>query len=267
VLIANRSPPKSPAVSITAPARSTQVRIAFNAALVREAVLQDVPYMAIDFDEKRQRVTFISTPSREYQGVVAFPLMPDGGPSSSKTASKAVYGPKTLLSMLLQAPRHYKPLMRPGRAGPEISIALEPMPASYADSESVVRAYRDRDLHPKIGEAAGKLYLDGHYANAIVDAVKALNNLVRLHSGKDLDGDKLMTTVFSPDNPILRFNGLEDQSDRDEQKGFMMMFAGVVAGLRNPRAHKLIQDDPEHALEFIAHVSHLAKLLDRAKKA
>ena len=111
------------------------------------------------------------------------------------------------------------------------------------------------------------MYLDGHYANAIVDAVKALNNLVRLHSGKDLDGDKLMTTVFSPDNPILRFNDLEDQSDRDEQKGFMMMFAGVVAGLRNPRAHTLIQDDPEHALEFIAHVSHLAKLLDRAKKA
>src|SRR6516165_1725202 len=268
MLIGNRSPPKSPAVSITAPASSTQVRITFNAALVREASLQDVPYMAIDFDEKRQRVTFISTPSREYEGVVAFPLMPDGGPSSSKTAGKALFGPKTLLSMLyLQAPRHYTPQMRPGRAGPEISIALQPAPASDADSESVVRAYRDLDLHPKIGEAAGKLYLDGHYANPIVDAVKALNNLVRLHSGKDLDGDKLMTTVFSPDKPILRFNDLEDQSARDEQKGFMMMFAGVVAGLRNPRAHDLTQDDPEDALEWIAHISHLAKLLDGAKKA
>jgi hypothetical protein len=53
-----------------------------------------------------------------------------------------------------------------------------------------------------------------------------------------------------------------DQSDRDEQKGFMMMFSGAVAGLRNPRAHKLIKDDPERALEFIAYVSLLAKLLD-----
>jgi uncharacterized protein (TIGR02391 family) len=75
-----------------------------------------------------------------------------------------------------------------------------------------------------------------------------------------------MTTAFSPDKPILRFNEFQDASDRDEQRGFMMMFAGAVAGLRNPRAHKLIKDDPERALEFIAFVSLLAKLLDGATK-
>jgi hypothetical protein len=63
---------------------------------------------------------------------------------------------------------------------------------------------------------------------------------------------------------VLKFNSLADQSDRDEQKGFMMMFSGAVAGLRNPRAHKFIQDDPERALEFIAYISLLAKLLDGA---
>jgi uncharacterized protein (TIGR02391 family) len=98
------------------------------------------------------------------------------------------------------------------------------------------------------------------------DAVKALNNLVRLCSGVDGDGTSLMETVFSPKKPILRFNDLQDQSDQDEQKGFMMMFSGAVAGLRNPRAHRLIKDDPERALEFIAFVSLLAKLLDGAKK-
>jgi uncharacterized protein (TIGR02391 family) len=64
----------------------------------------------------------------------------------------------------------------------------------------------------------------------------------------------------------LKFNDLADQSERDEQKGFMMLFNGAVAGIRNPRAHKLIKDDPERALEFIAFVSLLAKLLDGAKK-
>ena len=44
----------------------------------------------------------------------------------------------------------------------------------------------------------------------------------------------------------------------------MMMFSGAVAGLRNPRAHSFIEDDPERALEFIAFVSLLAKLLDEA---
>jgi uncharacterized protein (TIGR02391 family) len=124
------------------------------------------------------------------------------------------------------------------------------------------------DLHREIALAVGKLYRDGHCANAVEDAVKALNGLVRLRSGVDhLDGSTLMEHVFSPKNPVLRFNALADKSDGDEQRGYMMMFSGAVAGLRNPRAHKVIQDDAERALEFIAFVSLLAKLLDGAEKA
>ena len=47
----------------------------------------------------------------------------------------------------------------------------------------------------------------------------------------------------------------------------MMMLSGAVAGLRNPRAHRLIKDDAERALEFIAYISLLAKLVDEAQKA
>jgi uncharacterized protein (TIGR02391 family) len=130
-----------------------------------------------------------------------------------------------------------------------------------------LKAYEGFDLHPDIEHAAGQLFRDGHYANAIVEAVKALNARVRLRSGvDDRDGPALMEHVFSPNNPILKFNPLADQSDRDEQKGFMMMFSGAVAGLRNPRAHKIMEDDPEEALEFIAFISLLAKLADKAKK-
>lgn len=122
------------------------------------------------------------------------------------------------------------------------------------------------DLHPEIARAASKLYRDGHISNAIENAVKALNDLVRLRSGVGLDGTTLMEKVFSPKKPILRFNDLKDQPDQDEQNGYMMMFSGVVAELHNPRAYRLIKDDPERALEFIAFVSLLAKLLDSAKK-
>ena len=118
------------------------------------------------------------------------------------------------------------------------------------------------DLHPEIARAASQLYKNEHYANAIEDLVKAFNALVRLRSGLDVDGVTLMQQAFSPNNPILKFNDLSDPSDRDEQLGFMNMFSGAVSGLRNPRAHCLIKDDPERALEFIAFVSLLAKLLD-----
>lgn len=130
-----------------------------------------------------------------------------------------------------------------------------------------LKAYEGLELHPAIERAAGQLFKDGHYANAVEDAVKALNNLVRLNSGiDDKDGTQLMEFVFSPKNPFLKFNSLSDQFDLDEQKGFMMMFSGAVSGLRNPRAHKIIKDDPEMAIEFIAFISLLAKLADKSIK-
>ena len=130
-----------------------------------------------------------------------------------------------------------------------------------------LKAYEGLDLHPEIQRAVGQLFHDGHYDNAIEDGVKALNALVRLRSGvHDKDGSALMQHVFGGKTPILKFNSLSDASDIDEQTGFMMMFSGAVAGLRNPRAHKIVQDAPEMALEFIAYISLLAKLLDKAHK-
>ncbi len=111
----------------------------------------------------------------------------------------------------------------------------------------------------------GALYRDGHYSEAVEKSVKVLNNLVRLRSGEEQDGTALMQRVFSVDKPVLRFNDMADASDKDEQKGYMWLFSGAVMGLRNPRAHKIIKDDPERALEFIAFVSLLAKMLDDAR--
>ena len=189
-------------------------------------------------------------------------------------------GPPTVMSVSLGGPppaRYRQAVARPhSRArglNPGVSPSLGEVPEFEAQAAGspdptrlALRAYRDLDLHPEISRAAGDLYLDGHYANAIEDFVKALNQLVRLRSGEELDGAKLMERVFAPGGPILRFNDLADDWDRDEQKGFMMMFSGAVAGLRKPRAHKLIKDDPERALEFIAFVSLLAKLLEGARK-
>jgi uncharacterized protein (TIGR02391 family) len=139
--------------------------------------------------------------------------------------------------------------------------------SGLASTGKALKAYEGLELHSEIERAAGQLFKDGHYANAIEDAVKALNALVRLRSGiDDRDGTSLMEFVFSPKGPVLKLNSMADQSDIDEQKGFMMMFSGAVAGLRNPRAHKIIKDDAEMALEFIAFISLLAKFVEKAKK-
>ena len=135
------------------------------------------------------------------------------------------------------------------------------------DSGRALRAIEGLDLHPEIERAAGTLYRDGHYANAVEDACKALNAFVKLRSGRDdLDGTALMQQVFGGNAPTLRFNDLADDSDRSEQQGFMHLFAGAMLGFRNPRAHKIIQDRPERALEYIALISLLAKLVDEADR-
>ncbi len=128
-------------------------------------------------------------------------------------------------------------------------------------------AFRDLDLHPRIGAVAADLYRDGHYRNAVLDAAVALVNFVKERSRRhDLDGAGLMRTVFSRNNPILAFNDLADQSQQDEQEGLMHLFEGAVLGLRNPRAHDVLPDSAEYALECIAFLSMLAKRLEQAKK-
>lgn len=131
-----------------------------------------------------------------------------------------------------------------------------------------LKALGELELHPEIERAAGKLFRDGHYANAVEDACKVLDGLVKTRSGKyDLSGTDLMQTVFSPKNPILRFNELKTPTDQSEQQGMMFLYAGAMLAFRNPRAHEIIEDDPEKALEYIGFLSLLAKSLDDTKRA
>ncbi len=130
-----------------------------------------------------------------------------------------------------------------------------------------MRAFSDLDLHPEISRAVSKLFLDGHYANAIEDSCKVLDAIVKLRSGiDDRSGTELMQAVFSPKNPVLQFSGLSTESERSEQQGMMFLYSGAMLAFRNPRAHELMEDDPERALEYIAFISLLAKSLDDATR-
>lgn len=136
------------------------------------------------------------------------------------------------------------------------------------DTTARVRsAFEQMELHPRIAAASADLYRDGHYRNAVLDASLALVNFVkeksRLHN---LDGAKLMTTAFSKNSPVLAVNALADQTDEDEQEGMMHLFMGGVLALRNPRAHALLDDSPELALEYIGFISLLAKRLEAAER-
>ena len=117
-------------------------------------------------------------------------------------------------------------------------------------------------LHPLVQKTASELYLNGHYRQAILDTYIALVETVKTKSGKSkLDNTPLMQTVFSANKPILKVS-----NDPDEQIGFMWLFTGAVMGIRNPKAHRLIeQNDPQRALEWLSFASVLLRVLDDAQ--
>jgi uncharacterized protein (TIGR02391 family) len=119
------------------------------------------------------------------------------------------------------------------------------------------------NLHPLVQKTAGELYNNGHYRQAILDTYIALVEVVKIKSGRsDLDNTPLMQTVFSEKNPVIRISEYSD-----EQLGFMWLFSGAVMGIRNPKAHRLIeQKDPQRALEWLSFASVLLRVLDDSNR-
>ena len=141
----------------------------------------------------------------------------------------------------------------------------------YQDVEAEKKGtinYDLSNLHSKIIESSSRLFNDKHYAQAIFEAFKQINDYVKEKSGiQDRDGASLMEYVFSPNNPILAFNEFKTQSEKDEQLGFMLIFRGAMLGIRNPKAHEIIvQRDPIKTLEYLAFASLLIKMVEDARK-
>ena len=64
--------------------------------------------------------------------------------------------------------------------------------------------------------------------------------------------------------PVVMFNDLHTEAERDEQRGIMFLFKGIV-GLRNSKAHSnRLFDDPRRAYEYLALASLLMRLLEIA---
>lgn len=140
-------------------------------------------------------------------------------------------------------------------------------PQNSVSKGEYLKLYDSLMLKPKIIEVSRDLYADGHYAQAIFEAFKAVNNYVKAKLGKsDMDGQSLMAHVFNEKKPIIRLNPLKTQSDKDEQMGFKFIYMGSMTGIRNPKAHDQIkQKDPIRTLKYLALASLLIERAEEGK--
>lgn len=120
-------------------------------------------------------------------------------------------------------------------------------------------------FHPAIEHVGGHLFRDGHYKQAALEAYICVIEEVKRRSGLPFDGDNLMNQAFSCDGgkvPVLKFNTLSTDAERDEQKGLMFLFKGMVLH-RNSKAHSnQLFNDPLRAHDYLSLASLLMRVLE-----
>lgn len=130
--------------------------------------------------------------------------------------------------------------------------------------DRIMQAYLSH-LHPYIAKGCTKLFVDGHYAQAVEESAKAVFQYLREATALPLDGAQLATQAFSIKNPILAFSDLADDTKKSEQVGFMEMLSAFAKGVRNPLAHTHGRiEEAQKAFEYLTLSSLFCRRIDDA---
>jgi uncharacterized protein (TIGR02391 family) len=110
------------------------------------------------------------------------------------------------------------------------------------------------------------LFDDGHWEHATFEAFKFIEvEVKRISKIRGSTGFALMMDAFKETDAKVDLNDLVTDSDINEQKGYRHIFAGVSAGIRNPRGHEVdLGDTPIECLDYLALASLLLRKLDTA---
>ena len=123
-------------------------------------------------------------------------------------------------------------------------------------------------LHPRVTAAAYAHFKGGRFRDAVLNSVVAVFDLIRERTGVDKDGAELVADVFSLQRPRLVFSTLDNESGRNDQKGFIQILQGVYQGVRNPKAHTLtINPSQNVAAQYLVFSSLLCRRVEEAQIA
>lgn len=123
-------------------------------------------------------------------------------------------------------------------------------------------------VHPLIYQVSEERFHGGFYADAVEAALKEVNSrvkkLYKKYRGEERDGQDLMRKAFTISDPLLVFEGIDTESGRNVQEGYMQIFAGAMQGIRNPKAHENMSISREDAVKRLALASLLMDKIDGA---
>ena len=148
---------------------------------------------------------------------------------------------------------------------PDSRPAREPAQTSRMSPKPVTAVLQMTDLHPAIRAAAEVLYADGHFDQAVFEAFKALETLVREKSGlADRNGQDLMLLALDSSKPRLLVGNLSTQAGRDRQEGIRFICGGAMRGIRNVGGHGSLELTDVEAFEHLSLASLLMRAIENA---
>ncbi len=115
-------------------------------------------------------------------------------------------------------------------------------------------------------KAVSKKYEVEDYSGAIIDAFLSLTETIRDKSGLEGDGSSLVGQAFGGNNPKIKLNKLQTDSERDIQRGSLDLLKGLYTSIRNPRHHDISNDNKATADSIICFVDYLLKIIDNSKQ-
>jgi uncharacterized protein (TIGR02391 family) len=121
------------------------------------------------------------------------------------------------------------------------------------------------NIEEKLWDFVKKNYNSENYSNAILDSIQFIGDLIREKSGLEGDGNTLIGIAFGGENPKIKLNNLQTDTEKNIQKGIEQIFRGIYSAYRNPRSHSKLDDSENDANEIIIFINHLLKILDKSK--
>jgi len=121
-------------------------------------------------------------------------------------------------------------------------------------------------INRAVVEEAMPRFNAGHYADAVEAALKVVSQEVRNKTGLTEDGASLMNRAFSGKKPYLVFDDPIPETREALQVGYMQIFAGTMTGVRNPKAHSIVDIDERRCIHFLFLASLLADKIAEARR-
>lgn len=154
----------------------------------------------------------------------------------------------------------------------DVVVARIPTPVTRVTKETAPAFSTDHAelrfdwLHPAIHASREPLMRAGHYHEAVLRAVNVLQEEIRTLARSKLDGAALMNVALSPKRPRISLAEKSSEDGRNIRSGTHHLALGLIAAVRNPSAHGLIDLSPAEALEQLALVSLIYRRLESARK-